>query len=399
MSENEGPLAGIRVLDFSHQAAGPWCTTQLGDMGADVWKIEKPGRGDAIRYAGGADPAIGSFNFWGLNRNKRSVGIDVKNPESAALLDEMVASADVVVENFRPGVMDRLGLGYDRLATINPRLIYLSITAFGKTGPMKDAPGMDLILEATSGIMGLTGFPGEAPVKPAPPVADISTGIYGALGVALALFHRERTGRGQRVDLSMLEASVSMLADITTVFLNTNVEYQRFGSGHPDVVPYQSFNSSNGYFIVACLTNAFFKRLVAAIGAPELNDDPRFKQNHDRVAHREEIVSALQTIFLTDTREHWLAVCAEADVPACRVNSLGDLFAMEQVASQGSVVNWQDENEQPFKTMDVVLKMGDSPGSLRVPPPRLGAHTDEVLRLLGKSDDQIAALRTSGACG
>jgi crotonobetainyl-CoA:carnitine CoA-transferase CaiB-like acyl-CoA transferase len=399
MSENAGPLAGIRVVDFSHQAAGPWCTTLLGDMGADVWKIEKPGRGDAIRYAGGADPAVGSYNFWGLNRNKRSVGIDIKHPDSAALLDEMVASCDVVVENFRPGVMDRLGLGYERLSTVNPRLIYLSVTAFGPTGPMRDAPGMDLILEATSGVMGLTGFPGQAPVKPAPPIADISTGVYGALGVALALFHRERTGRGQRVDLSMLEATISMLADLTTVFLNTNVEYQKFGSGHPDVVPYQAFNSSDGYFVVACLTNAFFKRLVVAIGSPQLNDDERFRTNHGRVERRDEIVAILQEIFLTNTRDHWLALCEGADVPACKVNSFGDVFAMEQLASQGSVVDWFDENDEPFKTMNVILKMKDSPGSLRVPPPRLGGHTDEVLRLLGKSASQIEQLRSSGACG
>jgi crotonobetainyl-CoA:carnitine CoA-transferase CaiB-like acyl-CoA transferase len=398
MTENNGPLKGIRVADFSHQAAGPWCTTLLGDMGADVWKIEKPGRGDGIRYGGGSDPVVGGLNFWGLNRNKRSVGIDIKAPGAQALLDEIIASSDVVLENFRPGVMDRLGLGYERLSKINPRLVYLSITAFGKTGPMKDAPGMDLILEATSGIMGLTGIPGGPPIKPAPPIADISTGIYAAYGVALGLLHRERTGQGQRIDLSMLEASISMLADLTTTFLNTGVEYERFGTGHPDLVPYQSFDSSDGYFIVACLTNAFYKRLVTAMGVPHLMEDERYATNNARVMHRDEIVGILQAIFMTNTREHWLELCATADVPACRVNSLTELFEMEQLQAQGSVADWRDSEDKPFKTMDIILKMDASPGSLRIPPPPLSAHTEEVLLELGKTPVEIEALRSSGVC-
>src|SRR5262245_14498998 len=203
--ENRGPLKGIRVIDLSHQAAGPWCTTLLGDMGADVWKIEKPERGDSIRYARGADPKIGSFNFWGLNRNKKSVGVDLKHPNGAALVKEMIAAADVLVENFRPGVMERLGLGYEAMRTTNPRLIYASITAFGATGPMAQDPGMDLILQATGGMMGLTGFPDGPPAKAAGPVADISSGIYAAYAIALALLHRAHSGVGQRIDLSMLD--------------------------------------------------------------------------------------------------------------------------------------------------------------------------------------------------
>jgi crotonobetainyl-CoA:carnitine CoA-transferase CaiB-like acyl-CoA transferase len=197
----------------------------------------------------------------------------------------------------------------------------------------------------------------------------------------------------------MLEATISMLSDLTTEFLNTRAEFQKFGSGHPHVVPYQAFSSSDGDFIVACLTNAFFRRMVSAIGAPELNDDERFKTNHDRVEHREAIVSLLQSIFIKQPRDHWLDLLEKADVPACRVNSLSEVFDMEQLASQESVVDWTDENDQPFKTMNVILNMSESPGSLRIPPPRLGAHTAEVLRLLGKTASQIEELRNAGVCG
>ena len=311
----------------------------------------------------------------------------------------MVASADVVVENFRPGVMDRLGLGYKHLKVVNPRLIYASITAFGATGPMAQNPGMDLILQATGGMMGLTGFPDGPLAKAAGPVADISSGIYAAYAIALALFHRERTGVGQRIDLSMLDAVISLLADISTAYLNTGHQYAKFGNGHPDLVPYQAFQAKDGYFIVACLTNAFFRRLCQGLGREDLLSDPKFASNTIRCQHREEVVATLQEIFLTDTCDHWIKLCTEFDVPSCRVNGLKELFDLEQLKATGSVADWEHPRQGPFRTMNVVFHMSATPGALRIAPPGLAEHTDEVLRQLGKSDAEITRLKVDGACG
>jgi len=389
-------LAGIRVIDLSHQAAGPWCTTLLGDLGADVIKVEKPGRGDGIRYAdrtGRLPPEVGGLNFQGLNRNKRGLTIDIGQEAGAALVRRLVAQSDVVVENFRPGVMERHGLGWDALRAVNPRLVYCSITAFGPRGPLAQKPGMDLILQATGGLMGHTGEPGGPPIKSAPPVADINTGIYAALGICAALVERARSGEGQRVEVAMLDAVVSLFSDIAANVLTDGQRYGKFGSGHPDLVPYQAFPARDGWFIVACLTNAFFKRLCGTIEREDLLADPRFATNDLRVRHREAIVPILSDVFRTRDCAHWIALLEAADIPACRVNMLQEILVHPQITANGAVVEREDARRGRIRTLGPPVKLSATPTAVERLAPALGEHTEDVLREFGLDDREIAALR------
>jgi len=391
-------LAGIRVLDLSHQAAGPWCTSLLGDMGADVVKIEKPGRGDGIRYAdrtGRLPPEIGGLNFQGLNRNKRGLTVDIGQEAGCALVRRLVERADVVVENFRPGVMERHGLGWEQLRTINPRLVYCSITAFGPRGPLAQKPGMDLILQATGGLMGHTGEPDGPPIKSAPPVADITTGVYAAYGIAAALVERDRSGQGQKVEVAMLDAVVSLFSDVAANVLTANERYGKFGSGHPDLVPYQAFPAKDGWFIVACLTNAFFKRLCAALGREDLLADPRFASNDLRVKHRAEIVPILSDVFRTRERAHWIGLLESHDIPTCRVNLLEDILADPQIEANGAIVERTDARRGRIRTLGPPVKLSATPTGVTRLAPALGEHTDEVLAEFGLGADEIAALRAA----
>lgn len=386
------------MLDFSHQAAGPWATTLLGDLGADVIKIEKPGRGDSIRYGQGEDDfEVGSLNFWGLNRSKRGITIDIGKPEGIELVRRLARDCDVVLENFRPGVMDRKGIGYEALSQINPRLIYCAITAFGTDGPMAQKPGMDLILQATGGIMSLTGeAEGRPPVKAGPPVADITTGVYAAFAVSAALLERERSGRGQKIDLAMLDAVISLLSDVA---LKTHVggrEFGPFGSGHPDIVPYQAFKARDGYFIVACLTGAFWKRLPAAIGHPELADDPRFRSMKGRVENRGELIEALSRIFEGEPVSHWIERIEGADIPTCRVNSLREVFALEQVKQNETLVPVDHPTRGRIEILNSPIKMQGSPHRVTRGAPTLGQHTDEVLEAFGLDPSERERLRAAG---
>ena len=391
-------MAGIRVLDFSHQAAGPWATTLLGDLGADVIKIEKPGRGDSIRYAQGEDSfEVGSLNFWGLNRSKRGITIDIGTDEGRALVKRLAREVDVVLENFRPGVMDRQGLGYEALSALNPRLIYCGITAFGPVGPMSQKPGMDLILQATGGVMGLTGeSPGRPPVKAAPPVADISTGIYAAFAVAAALFERERSGKGQKVEVAMLDAVASLLSDVALKSLVNDRDFPPFGSGHPDIVPYQAFKARDGWFIVACLTNAFWKRLPAAIGHPELLEDPRFTGMRDRVKNKDALVEILTDIFAGDDVANWISRIEAADIPTCKVNTVREVFAMPQTAVNETLVRVPHPTRGEIPILNCPVKMSGSPTSVTRGAPTLGAHTDEVLESFGVDAAERERLRGLG---
>ncbi len=393
-----GALAGVRVIDMSHQAAGPWCTTLLGDMGADVIKVEKAGRGDSIRHAdrsGKLPPHIGGPNFQGLNRNKRGICVDIGEPGGVELIRRLVKDADVFVENFRPGVMDRKGLGFEDLKRINPRLVYCSITAFGETGPMAQKPGMDLILQATGGIMAHTGEEGRQPIKSAPPVADLNTGIYAAYAILGALFARERTGEGQRVHVAMLDAVLSLFADNAVNVLMEGTRFGRFGSGHPDLVPYQAFPASDGYFIVACLTNAFFKRLCVALGREDWLSDPTMATNPARVARREEVVSTLSDIFRQNTCEHWITLLEQHDIPSCKVMPLHEILADPQVAANGLVHSFDDPTRGKVTTLGPPVRMSATPTEHTRVAPMLGEHTAEVLREFGLSDGEIDGLRTA----
>jgi crotonobetainyl-CoA:carnitine CoA-transferase CaiB-like acyl-CoA transferase len=391
-------LAGVRVLDFSHQAAGPWATTLLGDLGADVIKVEKPGRGDGIRYAAGKDPwEVGSMNFWGLNRSKRGITLDFMTDEGRELVKRIVPKFDVVLENFRPGVMDRHGIGYDVLSALNPRLIYCAITAFGKEGPMAQKPGMDLILQATGGVMGLTGEGGDRPpVKAAPPVADISTGIYAAYAVNAALFERERSGLGQRIDINMLDCVISLLSDVALKVRIDDRDFPPFGSGHPDIVPYQAFHARDGYFIVACLTNAFWKRLPGAIGHPELLDDPRFTGMRDRVKNKAELVDILNRVFSTQDVATWIARIEAADIPTCKVNTVREVFALPQVEVNQTLVRVPHPTRGSVEVLNSPVHLQGSKHSVTRGAPTLGEHTNEVLASLGVAPDEIAHLRSRG---
>jgi crotonobetainyl-CoA:carnitine CoA-transferase CaiB-like acyl-CoA transferase len=399
MDDRRQPLSGIKVLDFSHQAAGPWCTTLLGDMGADVVKVEKPGRGDSIRYAGKIPFEIGSLNFWGLNRNKRGIGVDLQNPAGRDLLERLALRSDVVVENFRPGVLDRHGLGYEQLRTKNPRLVYCSITAFGPKGPLAQKPGMDLILQATGGIMGHTGESDGPPIKAAPPVADITSGIYAAYGILGALYERERSGVGQRVEVAMLDAVLSLFADVATNTLSAGTKYPKFGSGHPDLVPYQAFRARDGWFIVACLTNAFWKRLAPAIGRPDLVEHPKFKNMKDRVEHRAEVVATLGEIFATRDVAHWISLLEENDIPTCRVNRLEEILAHPQIESNAAVTELEHPVLGRFRTLTPSVKLSATPSSVTRSAPTLCQHTRDVLREAGLDEAEIDSLLGARAIG
>jgi crotonobetainyl-CoA:carnitine CoA-transferase CaiB-like acyl-CoA transferase len=389
------PLAGIRVIDLSHQAAGPWCTSLLGDMGADVVKIEKPGRGDGIRHAGTRPPALGSLNFVGLNRNKRGITIDIGQEAGCALVRRLVTVADVVVENFRPGVMERHGLGWETLRGLNPRLVYCSITAFGPRGPLAQKPGMDLIIQATAGLMGHTGEPDGPPIKSAPPVADITTGIYAAYGIAAALFERDRSGLGQRVDVAMLDAVISLFSDVAANVLTEGKKYGKFGTGHPDLVPYQAFPARDGWFVVACLTNAFFNRLCTALGREDLLQDARFASNRRRIEHRAEIVALLTEVFRTRDRDHWIDLLEGHDIPACRVNMLDEVLAHPQVTENALVVSRTDQTGATIRTVAPPVKLSATPTEFARLAPALGEHTDEVLGEFGVTAAERAELRAA----
>jgi formyl-CoA transferase/CoA:oxalate CoA-transferase len=387
------PLEDIRVLDFTRVMSGPFATMLLGDLGADVIKIEPPG-GDDTR--GWGPPWIGgdSAYFMSANRNKRSMIIDLKKLEGREIVKKLVEKSDVVVENFRPGVAEQLGISYDNLSKINPRIIYCSISGFGQSGPHRDKPGYDLIALAMSGLMSITGEPNRPPVKFGVPIADLTTALFAALSIVSALYWREKTGRGQYIDMALLDAQVLLLSHQAFNYFATGEEPRRMGSAHPNIVPYQAFETSDGYIIVTVGSEKLWEQFCKAIGRPDLIENPKFRTNADRVINREELIEELERVFKPKPTRFWIEELEKAGVPAAPILTVGQVLNDEYVRYRGMVLEIEHPEAGVIKMLGTPFKMSVTPGVVRSPPPTRGQHTFEILRELGFDDEEIIELKS-----
>ncbi|ADP14233.1 CoA-transferase family III family protein 4 [Achromobacter xylosoxidans A8] len=398
-------LTGIRVLDLSRILAGPWCTQNLADLGADVIKIERPRVGDDTRAWGppflkdgdGRDTEESAY-YLSANRNKRSVEADMATPQGAALIRELAAASDILVENFKVGGLAKYGLDYDSLKQINPRLIYCSVTGFGQDGPYAQHPGYDFMIQGLGGLMSITGerddLPGGGPQKAGVAVTDIITGMYATVAILAALQERHNSGLGQHLDIALLDSHVAMLANQNSNYFNSGVAPQRAGNAHQNVVPYQVFAASNGHLIVATGNESQYRAYCRAIGAPELGDDPRFATNRMRLANREVLVGLLTEIMRQGKRDDWIAKLEAVGVPCGPINDI----AQAQAHPQALARQLRRDLPHPAGGMAAVtaspLRLSASPVEYRRAPPLLGEHTEEVLReVLGKTAEEIAAFR------
>ncbi|MBI1959853.1 MAG: CoA transferase [Candidatus Rokubacteria bacterium] len=389
------PLAldGLRVIDLSRVIAGPWCGALLGDLGADVIKVEDTAGGDESRtWPPHKDGEAAAYLLF--NRNKRAMTLDLKTPEGVEVVTDLVRGADVLLENFRTGTMESFGLGYEGLAEINPRLIYCSVSAFGRTGPRKDSPGYEALMQAFSGIMSITGEPGGQPVRAGVSFLDLSTGILCALGISTALLQRQRTGLGQRVDASLLETAVSLLAFHAEGYLLTGAMPRPLGSGHPSLSPYRNFRCTDGQWIfIAAANDRFWQKLAHALGRDDLAADPRFTANQGRVQHRAELEAILEETIAQREREPLLALLEKADVPATPVNTVDQVMNDPQTIERGIVQRAVHPRLGEIPVVGTPLKFSRMTPGVRRAAPLRGEHTDEILAECGYSSDRIQGLR------
>lgn len=392
----------IRVLDLTHGVAGPFSTMILGDFGCDVLKIERPGRGDASRYMNVSPrfmtdiPLVGGDYFMAINRNKRSVTIDFKDKRGIDLVQRLADRADIVVQNFRPGVVDRLGIGPEELMARNPRLIYASLNAYGDKGPLATHPGMDVAVQARSGVMSITGHGGdEGPVKPGVSLADFSGGVHLSLAIMAALFRRQFSGKGEDVRVSLLDATMSMLINYSVAVTDGAADIAPMGSGHPQLAPFEAVPTSDGWIVIAPGTNRLFADLCQLLERKDLLDDERFASNPLRVLHRPELMAELKPDFLARTTKDWLLELENAGIPCAPVNTLKEAFADDQLVANNMLKTVQHPMLGALTQLGSPYRMGGEELPIRMPPPMLGEHTDDVLsQLLGLSADELEALHT-----
>jgi crotonobetainyl-CoA:carnitine CoA-transferase CaiB-like acyl-CoA transferase len=390
-----GALDGIKVVDLSRHLAGPFAAMTLGDLGADVVKIEAPGRGDDTR---GYPPFWNGMScyFMSANRNKRSVTVNLQSPEGQEIVRRLVSESDILIENFRPGATDRWGLGYDSLRQINPRLIYCAISAVGRDGPDRDRAGVDLLMQAYGGLMSITGEAGRPPVRVGTSVVDLTAGANAVQAILAALYVRERTGRGQLVESSLLEGQVSWLSYHAVSYFATEQVPERIGSSHASVAPYGAFPTRKGFLVVAVASDALWRRFCHALGHLELVDDPRFATNASRCANRDVLDELLIPILAEDDSDAWASRMDAAGVPCSPVNTIDTVLSLPQVAHRDMVVDVPRPEIPDLRLPGIAIKLEETPGSVRLPPPALGEQTELVLRQIGYSAEEIAQFRSNG---
>lgn len=394
------PLEDVKVLDLSHALAGPFCSTMLADFGAQVFKLEAYGSGDISRTWGSRLPGGETAYFVSLNRNKKGIEVNLKHPRGKELFFRLVERCDVVLENFRVGALAKLGLDYEKARARNPGIIYCSVSGFGQDGPYRDRAALDLILQAESGMISVTGEPNGRGVRAGTSIADMTAGMYAAFGILAALRAREKTGRGQAIDVSMMEGQLSLLGTAVGIYLADGIVPGPMGTAYGALLPYQTFRTKTRDLALAVGSEKLWEVFCPAIGCPELADDPRYRTNADRLRNRESLITRLQEIFLTRSYEEWEKLLIENGIPVGAINNLAQVVEHPQVKARGSLVEIDHPRVGRTRVVGPPVRMSETPGSIRSPAPTLGEHTDEVLRdVLGLSPEVIADLRTAGAIG
>jgi crotonobetainyl-CoA:carnitine CoA-transferase CaiB-like acyl-CoA transferase len=394
---NSGALAGVRILDLSRVLAGPYCTMLFGDYGADVIKVEEPNSGDGTRSWG--PPWVGdqSAYYLSANRNKRSLTVNLKTEEGVALVKRLAAISDVVIENFKPGTAARMGLGYDALAADNTGLIYCSLTGYGQNGPYCDRPGYDFVIQAQGGIMSITGPAEGEPYKVGVAIVDITTGLFAATAILAALHERQQSGRGQLIDVALLDAQVAWLANVGQNYLATGIPPARYGNAHPSIVPYETFPTDDGAIAVAIGTDEQYRKFCLKIDRPDLCEGDRFRTNSARVANRAVLIPLLQEIFRTRTVDEWIEVLLGLGVPAAPINDVAAVLDDPQVRARGMVQTVEHPTAGRIDLLGPVAKFSRTPATVRLAPPPLGYDTADILRdLLGYRPEEIDRLRATG---
>ena len=387
-----GPLDGLTVLDLTRVLSGPYCTMMLADMGARVIKVEQPGKGDDTRGWGPPFQNGESAYFLSVNRNKESVTLNFKHPDGREVLDRLIQQADVLVENFRPGTLERQGLGYDALSAAHPGLVYCSISGFGQTGPRRSEPGYDAVMQGEGGLMSITGPPGGKPYRLGVAIADIVSGMFAAFGVAMGLLARERTGRGQFIDVGMLDSVAALLTYQAGICFATGQAPPSLGNQHPTIVPYETFTAADGDIVVAAGNDALFTKFCEIIETPALAADERFTTNKGRVENQDALRPLLAERIRTRSRSQWLDVLKQAGVPCGAVRDLAEVLSDPQLVERMMVVPMHHPKAGPMQVLGVPVKMGETAGGVRTPPPVLGQHTQSILAELGYDAHRIGAL-------